>query len=243
MIKYELRGDRQDVCLITLARKERANALDADHWGALAVSVRRAAREAARVIVLTGDGRTFCAGGDLNEPDYDALLKNCTDCMQAISSVPVPVIASVNGPAIGAGLELVVACDLRVAGPTARFAIPAAAISRPANPTLIQRITAHAGVGAARAMLLGGDHLAVERAYALGLVDRLGNLSDALDWAQSIAGYAPLVVSYFKKELLVADESGGTRYSQFLNELLGSEDYAEATKAQTEKRPPVYLGR
>lgn len=240
MITYELSSG---VAEVTIDRAARANALDAAHWEELASAVARADSDDARVVLLTGAGRNFCAGGDLSEPDYPRLLAGVGASMDAIAGVRAPVVAYVNGPAIGAGLQVVVACDLRVASETARFAIPAAAISKPAHPTLIQRIAAHAGTGAARAMLLGGEALSVERAHGLGLVDRIGTLAESREWARSIAGYAPLVVEFFKRELTVLAEDATPRYEAFLERLLASDDYAEALRAHDEGRPPSFSGR
>jgi enoyl-CoA hydratase len=243
MIERERAKDGGAVQVITIARPDRANALDAEHWAELAVAFNNANAEGARAIVLTGRGRSFCAGGDLREPDYDRLLKACDECMTAITDSPAPVIVHVNGPAIGAGLQLAITCDLRVADPSAWFAIPAAAISRPVQPAVIRRMAALAGVGGAAAMLLGGDSLSAERAHQLGLVNRLGDLDAAVDWACGIAGYAPLPLRFFKQELLGADVDDQARYREFLARLLASRDFAEAGRASAEKRPPVFEGR
>jgi enoyl-CoA hydratase len=243
MIEREWHDDDGRVQVITIIRPDRANALDAEHWAELAVAFNEANTEGARAIVLAGRGRSFCAGGDLHEPDYNRLLKSCDDCMTAITSSPAPVIAHVNGPAVGAGLQLAITCDLRVADSSAWFAIPAAAISRPVQPGVIRRMAALAGVGGATAMLLGGDSLTADRAHQLGLVDRLGDLDATLDWACGIAGYAPLPLRFFKQELLGADVDDQERYSEFLARLLSSRDFAEAGRAGAEKRPPVFEGR
>lgn len=240
MISYEFDSG---IAVVTIERAERANALDAVHWEDLAAAVSRADDERARVVLLTGAGRTFCAGGDLNEKDYLRLLAGVDASMAAIGGIKAPVVAYVNGLAIGAGLQIVVACDLRVGSPTSRFAIPAAAISKPAHPTLIQRIVAHAGVGAARAMLLGGEQLEATRAHQLGLLDRIGTLEDALEWATAISGYAPLVLEFFKRELAIEDDSGTPRYELFLEHLLASDDYAEALRAHDEGRAPKFTGK
>jgi enoyl-CoA hydratase len=103
VIRDERRGEASQVSLLTLDRPERRNALDTPHWTALADAVRKAGQQGARAIVITGAGSSFCAGGDLNEPDYRALAEASDDCLEAITSVSVPVIAHVNGPAVGVG--------------------------------------------------------------------------------------------------------------------------------------------
>jgi enoyl-CoA hydratase len=245
VITQERHPQDERVRVVTIVRPERANALDAAHWTELADALNEANGDGARAIVLTGAGRSFCAGGDLHEPDYDALLKSCEDCMTALTSSPAPVIAYVNGPAIGAGLQLAVTCDLRVASPAAKFAIPAAAISRLVHPGVIRRMSALAGVGAATALLIGGETVTADRAYQLGLVDRIGEVDAALDWAGEIAGYAPLSLQFFKQELVaVAGKADGRgRYEESLQRLVASDDYAEAHRAHLEKRPPQFNGR
>ncbi len=242
MIRREQVHEGQ-VSLITLDRPERRNALDTEHWQALAASVQEAAAAGARAIVVTGAGTVFSAGGDLNEPDIVSLADAIEYAFSVVREVPVPVLAHVNGPAVGAGVQLAVSCDLRVADPAARFGIPAAAISLPVNPGTIDRIVALAGTGAARSMLIGGDWLPADRAHALGLVDRLGGLGSALAWAQDIAGYAPLLLGYFKARLQIGNPAESEQFDQILARVKRSEDYAESVLARKERRKPRYVGR
>jgi enoyl-CoA hydratase len=243
MIRREARGDGGRVQLVTIDRPERRNALGVKGWSDLADAILAAREEEARVIVVTGAGSAFSAGADLNESNYVALAEQCERSLVAISSAPMPVIACVNGPAIAAGLQLAVACDLRVAGPTAKFGIPAAAISRPVNPALVHRIAERAGLGAATAMFIGGEVLDVETAHRLGLVERLGDLEDALGWADTIAGYAPLLLENFKTELAGVLDVDQPRFRSFVDTVVASDDYSEALLAHREKRKPRYTGR
>ncbi|MEU2007129.1 enoyl-CoA hydratase-related protein [Rhodococcus sp. NPDC019627] len=231
------------VSLITLDRPERRNALDAAHWSQLASLVTEAADGGARVVVITGEGSCFCAGGDLDESAIEDMAELLEKAFTVIREVPVPVIAYINGPAVGGGAQLAVSCDLRVAGPKARFRVPAAALSLPVNPGTIDRIVALAGTGAARAMLIGGDWISAERAHALGLVERVGELDDALNWASEVAGFAPLLLSYFKERLQVGNPTDRGEYSGFLRSVLESEDHAESVNARAENRAPRYIGR
>jgi len=231
------------VAVLILDRPERRNALDSAHWADLASAVTDASRGEARAIVLTGEGSCFCAGGDLDDPDTEGLAILLERCFTAIREVPIPVVAYINGPAVGGGAQLAVSCDLRVASPTARFGIPAAAISLPANPGTIARLVALAGSGAARAMLIGGDSITAERAFTLGLVERLGEFDDALAWAGEIAQSAPLLLEFFKNQLQVGNPTDDGMYSSFLSSVLQSEDRAESIRARAEKRKPQYVGR
>jgi enoyl-CoA hydratase len=242
VIRIDWRGTPESVALITLDRAERRNALDATHWAELAATVRNAVDHSVGAIVITGAGTCFCAGGDLDEPDFHAMSAACNDSLTAITRAPMPVIAAINGPALGAGVPLVLSCDLKVASPAARFAIPAAAISRPVNPTVVAWLVAQGGLGTARTMLLGGEELDAVRAERAGIINRMGDLDAALTWAEQIAKYAPLVLERFKADLRSSEQDSPT-FSEFVQRVLTSDDYAEAAKARAERREPRYTGR
>jgi enoyl-CoA hydratase len=190
-----------DVEVIQIDRHERRNALDLEHCAALRDAVESATSDAARVIMITGAGSSFCAGADLGTV-YGAEFRDALYAMlAALTGTPVPVLAFVNGPAIGAGTQLALACDLRVAAPGARFAVPTARNGLAVDPWTIRRLALLAGGGAARAMLIGCDTLDANRAFDRGLVDRLADHSHALAWAREIAGFAPLTLAYSKRAL------------------------------------------
>ncbi len=243
MIRQEKVGDGGQVWLLTLDRQDRRNALDVEHWMSLAAAVEETTRHGARAIVLTGAGSAFCAGADLNDITVEDMAEQVEDAFRAVRDTPIPVIAHVNGPAVGAGTQLAVSCDLRVAGPQGRFRLPAAQISLPVHPGTIRRLVALAGMGAARAILLGGDWIGADRAYALGLADRMGDLDDAISWASEISGYAPLVLRFLKEELQLANPPDSGGYRETVRAILDSEDFAEAMRARKEGRPPAYTGR
>ncbi|MBY8858650.1 enoyl-CoA hydratase/isomerase family protein [Nocardia sp. CA2R105] len=242
MIRHErLQGGL--VSQIVVDRQERRNALDPEHWSALTSAIAEAREQGARAVVLTGAGSTFCAGGDLNSDPAETGAR-LEDAFEAIRRSPVPVLAHLNGPAIGAGAQLAVTCDLRVMSPAADLRVPAAAISLPVSPGTIRRIVALAGVGAARAMLIGGDVLNADRAFALGLADRVGELAVAVEWAGRIAGYAPLLVAYFKEQLQVEDLPGDAcEFEATIGWVRQTEDYADSVAARRERRRPVFVGR
>src|SRR6266542_2551346 len=148
-----------DVEVIRIDRHERRNALDVEHCQALREAVRAATDDAARAIVITGAGSSFCAGADLGTVYGNRFRDALYGMLAAITQTPVPVLASVNGAAIGAGTQLAIACDLRVAAPTARFAIPTARNGLAVDPWTIRRLALLAGGGVARAVLIGCDTL------------------------------------------------------------------------------------
>src|SRR5204863_1526470 len=167
--------------------QERRNAVDAATCMELQRGLTDAVDRGARVVVLTGAGGHFCAGADLggvHDDDFGAALRGLLD---AIVSVPVPVIAAVSGAALGAGTQLAVSCDLRVATADARFGIPAAKLGLMVDHWTVQRLALLAGHGPARAMLLAAEQIDGEEARRLGLVQRSGDLDSALAWAAEIA--------------------------------------------------------
>lgn len=170
-----------DVALITIDRPEKRNALDS----ATARAVRSAIEEASstRVIILTGSGRSFCAGGDLEElarwtdldPDQIAktLYEGFQGMIQAIRRADAVVIAAVTGAAVGAGMDLALACDLRVAGESSKFGqvwVGLGVIPGTGGAWFTQAL---AGSTAAAELLLTGDIIDAQRALELGLVNEV----------------------------------------------------------------------
>jgi enoyl-CoA hydratase len=242
VIQAELR-DR--VALLRIARHAQRNAMDLQHCEDLVAAIDKAEADGARVIVLTGEGSSFCAGADLDtvrEPEFRASLTRLT---RRLADVPVPVIAAVNGPAIGAGTQLAASCDLRVAAPTARFAVPTAKLGLAVDAWSVRRLISLAGGGVTRAMLIGVETLDATRAHAVGLVDRLGEIDDALAWAEELAALAPMTLAFYKRvtnaicELDVDDEE----FRAAMVRCFDSEDSKEAKRARAERRAPSFQGR
>jgi enoyl-CoA hydratase/carnithine racemase len=155
------------------------------------------------------------------------------------------VIAAVNGPAIGAGTQLAIACDLRVAAPEARFAVPTARLGLALDPWSVARLMALAGGGLSRALLIGADAVAAERAHALGLVDRLGDLDAALAWAAELAALAPLTHAYNKLATGAGPwlDPDDPAVNAAMWRCYESEDAEEGRRARAERRAPDFRGR
>ena len=225
------------VAVIEIDRHERRNALDAAHCHALRDAVQT---EGARAIVITGAGSSFCSGADLGAA-YDAAFRDALYAMiAAVTEAPVPVLAAVNGPAIGAGTQLALACDLRIAAEEATFAIPTARLGIAVNPWTIRRLALLSGTGTAQAMLIGGEALDAARALQCGLASRLGDRGAALAWARELAELAPLSLAYAKKAL--NHEEASDLIKDF-EACWASDDAAEGQRARAEKRPPRFRGR
>lgn len=230
------------VAVLRIDRPQQRNALDIEHCDGLRQALRDAVDGGARSVVVTGEGSAFCAGADLNqvygEPFMDALYQ----LLRLVTEVPVPVVAAVNGPAIGAGTQLAIACDLRVAASGAAFAIPTARLGLAVDPWTIHRLAALAGGGPARSVLLGCETLTADQAYRHGLVDRLGDLTAAVGWAGEIAHLAPLTLAYNKLALNTTDPAD-PRLGEAFKACWTSEDAREARHARAERRPPRFAGQ
>jgi len=230
-----------DVPLLTLNRPERRNALNIELCNAILDGANRAADAGARAIVITGEGSSFCSGADLKEvygPEFTAALY---EMLHGLSKLPIPLIAAVNGPAIGGGSQLAIACDLRVVAPNAAFGVPTPRNGLATDAWTIRTLAALAGVGVARRLLLAAETIDAPTAISVGLADRAGSLHDALAWAEEIADFAPLTLAFNKRILNGwADED---EVAQRYAEIWASADAAEAAEAWQEKRLPRFHGR
>jgi enoyl-CoA hydratase len=241
MIASERRGR---VGLVRVDRHERRNALDAVHCEALREALAGLAGDGSRALVVTGEGSSFSAGADLDGVYGEGFIAALYGMLRAVAGLPVPVIAAVNGPAIGAGTQLAIACDLRVASDSATFAVPTARNGLAVDPWTVRRLALLAGGGPARALLLGASTLDAARAHALGLVDRLGDLDDALAWAEEIAGFAPLSLRYAKTALeSMPEPPWDDAVTQAFDAVWRSEDSVEGSRARAERRAPRFQGR
>ncbi|RZT86335.1 enoyl-CoA hydratase [Pseudonocardia sediminis] len=234
------------VGLIELDRPDRRNALDVSTCRELVDATARVRDEGARAVVVTGSGSSFCSGADFGEVYTDGFREALYTALHAVVDLPMPVVAAVNGPAIGAGTQLAIACDLRVAAPSAVFGLPTARLGLAVDPWTIERLVQVAGGGSARSLLLACAQLDVATAHARGLVDSLGERDDALALATDIATMAPLTLAYNK---LAVNSYGrgasaaGTDLDAEFERCWDSEDIQEGRVARSEKRPPRFNGR
>jgi enoyl-CoA hydratase len=252
VIRWEV---RDLVGLATIDRPERRNALNAELCTQLFDHL--ASAPDLRAIGITGAGdKAFCAGADLvvrtedvSEPGGGDTFRPAFDrALDAIVDYPAPVLAAVNGPAIGAGMQLAVACDLRIAAFSAIFSIPAGRLGVFLSPANIQRLATLVGQGAARDLLLTARTLDVDEAAAVGLVQRRAPhaLDAALELAAEIAELAPLTVQGHKRALnLVAGAVGASAHDEMRDleaRAFASRDLREGLTAFSEKRAPRFEG-
>jgi enoyl-CoA hydratase len=230
---------------LTLDRPERRNAVDHATLDELAAGVRRAVDAGARAIVLTGAGGHFCAGADLTTLEDAGFASVLREVLDLFSSVPIATIAAVDGAALGAGTQLAISCDLRVATPTARFGIPAAKLGLMVDAATVQRLVALAGASTARAMLLAAETIDGSAAERIGFVHRLGGLDVAQAWAADIAALAPLTIAGHKLALerLAPPPEADPVIAEAFQRAWRSDDVHEGRRAFHERRPPAFQGR
>jgi enoyl-CoA hydratase len=194
----------------------------------------------ARVVVVTGAGSSFCSGADLDQV-YDVALREALyPALHAVADAPVPVVAAVNGPAVGAGTQLAIACDLRIAPADVVFSIPSAKIGLAVDPWTVDRLATLVGRGTASDILIGCAELTGTRAHERGLVDRLGDREDALRWAAEIAEMAPLTLAYSKRAMHRPEDP---ELPALFEACWASADFAESQRARQENRAAQFQGR
>jgi len=230
------------VAILELQREDRRNALNIQLCRAIRAGVDEVVAAGARAVVITGQGTAFCAGADLDGVYGPDLLEALYGMLRHLTKVPLPVIAAVNGPAIGAGTQLAIACDLRVADASATFAVPTARNGMAVDAWTIRALVQLTGAGPARRLMLAAESFDRETALTHGLADRPGTLDDALAWAQEIAALAPLTLAHNKLVLNGSAEDDAEIERSFERVWL-SQDVQEAGRARAEKRPPVFEGR
>jgi enoyl-CoA hydratase len=231
-----------DIVVLELQREERRNALNLELCQAIHTAVAEAIEARARAIVVTGRGSVFCSGADLGGVYGPEFIQALYAMLHHLTRVPVPIIAAVNGPAIGAGTQLAIACDLRVTDATAAFAVPTAKNGMAVDAWTIRSLAQLAGAGPARRLMLAAESLDRDEALACGLADRAGSLDDAIAWAHEIATLAPLTLAHNKLILNGSPDDDAVIEASF-DAVWASEDVREAAAARAEKRPPVFKGR
>jgi enoyl-CoA hydratase len=249
--------DRGQVGVATIDRQERRNALSGELCDELRHHLESPSHRDLRAIVLTGAGTAFCSGADLvtrfaaeGDATTDTFRPAFEAVLDAIVACPTPVIAAINGPAIGAGMQLAVACDVRVAALGARLSIPGGKLGIHLSARNIWRLAQLVGQGSARDFLLAGRAVDADEALRLGLVQYVEQdaLAAAFALAGEIAASAPLTVRGHKRALnLVAEaqwlsEEARAEIGELEAGAFASNDLQEGLAAFTEKRNPEFHG-
>lgn len=255
-VLYEI---RDGVAIITLNRREAMNSLNPETREGLSAAWRSVATDdAVFCAILTGAGdQAFCAGADLKAmmpKESVAELKfggKRLPPLLAGMDMDKPIICAINGYAMGGGMELALACDIRIASENAEFALSEVRVGSIPGAGGTQRLPRTISQSDAMLMLLTGDRVAAEDALRMGIVSKVVSLSQLMDTAIAIASRiarnAPLSVRAIKQ--LVREGTGIpldralALESHVLGILRDTEDRAEGRKAFREKRSPVFLGR
>lgn len=249
------------VAVLTLNQPDRRNPMSERMGEEIAEVLRDVeARDAVRVLVLAGAGESFCAGGDLAliEANTRREVEACRRVMRAyydrylsILRLPLPTIAAVHGHAVGGGLALALACDLRYAAEDARLSVNFARLGL--HPGMASTLTLPRAIGAARALELfyTGRVVTGREAEAIGLVNRAVPRTElmptALEAARAIAASSPLVVRMVKRAVYQGLEralAAAVEYETFCQAItFGSADLREGLAAARERRAPRFEGR
>ncbi|AWB85148.1 enoyl-CoA hydratase [Corynebacterium liangguodongii] len=232
-----MREQRGRITLLTINRHERRNALTVELVRELRDAIQASA---SRAIVLTGAGSAFCAGADLKDGLGGEFFAEFERLIHALRRHSAPIIAHVNGPAIGAGMMLTMACDIRVAAETARFALPVADMAIGVDGWVASSLVGYVGASRARAMLIAGAPLPLGDAVSCGYVTA-GESERAVEIAEVAAAKAPLTVRNIKAEL-APDLFSADERSSFRDAAMSSPDFLEAAAARREGRAPLFTG-
>lgn len=233
------------VLTLELQRPERRNALNSQLVEELREAFQKASDGTVRAIVLTGQGTVFCAGADLSGDAFAADYPDrLIELHKTMDATLIPLIGAINGPAIGAGLQLAMRCDLRVVAPEAFFQFPTSKYGLALDNWSIRRLSSLVGHGRASAMLLTAEKLTADAALQTGMANRIGTLADAQAWAAEIAGLAPLAIQHAKRVLNDdgAMEDSSPEHKELFDKAWKSQDVIEAQVARIEKRPPKFQG-
>jgi len=253
-ITYEVDGE---IGILTLNRPEARNALTLRTYDELRQAVLAAD---VRCLLITGADPAFCSGDDVKQimaspkgPPSDALERSprLTPAAEALLYTDVPVIAAVNGAAVGWGMELALMADLRVASERARFGELFVLRGLCCDVPGLTRLAGLVGREKAAELLFTGEIITAEEAGRIGLVSRVVPhaelLETAMGLARRIAGNPPLAVRRIKEGLRTALDPDfrelGAWVSRSLAELFRTEDHKEGVRAFLEKRPPRYRGQ
>lgn len=240
MFRLEREGE---AVRLVLDRPEARNAIPAGAWRTLAARIAEAARPPARLLLVTGAGSAFCAGADL--ADFAALQRDqaarirfredMRAAIDALAMLAIPTVARVEGACYGAGVALAMACDLRLAGASARFAITPArfGISFPRQD--VQRLVALVGPGRAARLLLTGLDVDAAEAAAIGLVDAVGPAGDSMVEAMLANDADSLAVLKRSIRLAAAGRRGDAGQDAEFDRLLGGAGLARRLEARRRK--------
>lgn len=252
---YEKKGP---IGILTINRPEKLNAISMELTDELEKFLDEAERdEDLRAMIVTGaGGKAFVAGADIREiADRDARMgrlvtKKRQELFSRLENLPYPVIAAVNGYALGGGLELALACTLRICSEKAQFGAPEVKLGIIPGDGGTQRLPRMVGPGKALEMMLTGDFIDAHEAFRIGLVNKVcapeNLMENAMELARKISELPPLAVRFIKEAVLRGQESTASGYAleSFLHALTCTTgDKREGVSAFLEKRKGHFKGK
>jgi enoyl-CoA hydratase len=259
MYKTLIYEKKDNIGLLTINRPDKMNAISMELTSELKQLLDEVENdEELRVMVVTGAGdKAFVAGADINElVDREAKMgrrvsKERQEIFSRIENLHVPVIAAVNGYALGGGLELALACSIRICSEKAQFGAPEVKLGIIPGDGGTQRLPRLVGSGRAMEMILTGDFIDAQEAYRIGLVNKVVPpdklMEVAMELAQKIASRPPLAVRYAKEAVNRSQEGAvgpGFALESFLHALCcTTEDKKEGVSAFLEKRKGEFKGK
>ncbi|MDQ0394738.1 enoyl-CoA hydratase/isomerase family protein [Labrys monachus] len=252
-IRLEIDGA---VAIVTLARPEKLNALDEAMIAGLAAAVEAIEGHGGiRAAILTGEGKGFCAGGDIAAWGRlsplemgQGWVRNGHLVFDRLTRLRVPLVAALNGHTLGGGLELAATADFRIGEVQAKFGLPETGIGMVPGWSGTQRLVARFGAGVVRRLALVGEIVTAERALQLGLIDELAETGGALELARAlcakIAARGPVATILAKQMINAAEGEDAAAAMEILAGSLVSytADLKEGVASFAEKRTPQFKG-
>ncbi|MBM7324826.1 enoyl-CoA hydratase/isomerase family protein [Agrobacterium sp. S2] len=252
-VQVEVEGH---VAVMTVSRPEKLNALDLDMLKALAAAADEVeANTQVRVAILTGEGKGFSAGGDIKawggmRPDEfgHAWVRHGHRIFERLATMRMPLVAALNGHALGGGLELAGVADIRIAEGQIRIGLPETGLGMVPGWSGTQRLVKRFGAQVVRRMALGGEIFTAHEAAALGVVDAVTSTGNAVaaarEYAERIAMRGPAAIEVVKLMIASAnDEDNGTAVEALGSILVAKTgDLREGVASFTEKRPAQFKG-
>lgn len=232
------------VATITIDRPQRRNALNLEAVEELDAALVSSLEAGVRAIVLRGVDGHFCAGADLTELEDMAFTRRLRQMLDRLADAPVVTIAAVSGACMGLGMQLALACDVRVATEDAYFGVPVAKLGLMVDHWTLQRLALTCGVGAARHMVLTAEVLDADDAWRVGFIQQWGGYDEARALADRVVDLAPLSIVGSKLGLNHLEARlSDPEYQAAFEIAWNSADLAEGRTAFAERRSPNFRGR